>query len=301
MIKGLIDKALFKILHRSRINRSHRIPAVGIPILAYHEIARNNFESHVSYLKSMNYRIISMNEFTEYFYSRTNNTNDLILLTFDDGWKSNYTEIFPIICKHQIPVLIYIISAVYLTDYKPFFIQIAELKSSGIKNIPCEDILSGYHDDLRNNIVRELYSRSANKIIKCHTLSSAEIKDMTASGYVSFGSHTVSHPNFNHISIGQAEIEISKSKRDIESLVNRSIDHFAYPEGCYSAKHLDIIRRTGYMTAATTIPGWNNPRMGTNPLELRRIFISAKDDVSILSAKLSGLWYKIHRAKFLFY
>ena len=120
---------------------------------------------------------------------------------------------------------------------------------------------------------------------------------MLNSGFVSFGSHTSTHPNLNNIAVEEVKKEICESKTDIELLLNQSIDHFAYPKGCYSQKHFDILRDAGYKTAVTIIPGWNNFKNETHPFELKRIFLSGIDDVAMFAAKLSGLWYKIHRKR----
>ena len=299
MKKDFIEKMILKMIYFLKVNELYvrMVNSPGAQILAYHEVSRSTFDKHVKYLIRNNYQIISMEELTRFLYSNTTIPKKTISITFDDGWKSNYSEVYPVACKYRIPVIIYIISQVFVTDFKPWFFILAELKSSKIPNIPNETYLSGLDDNKTNSILKELKTQYGDKLYHSHTLSIAEIMEMLKSGFVSFGSHTLTHPNLNHIPMEEVESEIFESKKELELLLNHSVDHFAYPKGYFSVKHFDVLRDAGYRTAVTIMPGWNNPIKGTNPFALRRIFMSAKDDVPMLSAKLSGLWYKILRKR----
>jgi len=298
-MKAFIKKMILRIFHDLKINEfyARRLSHDGVYILAYHEVERSNFATHINYLKSNGFKIVSMDILADYWEKKKSLPPKSIALTFDDGWQSNYSQVFPVASAHQIPVLIYLVSQIYVSGIKPLFFILAELISAGIKNVPDEESLARMDDHTRNNIISQLKTDYNNRVNRSHSLSVEEIKEMLNSGFVSFGSHTATHPDLNNITETEVKKEIFESKTDLELFLNQSIDHFAYPKGCFLPQHFDIIKNAGYKTAVTTVPGWNNPEKGTSPFELRRIFMSAKDDVSVLAAKLSGLWYKMHHQK----
>ncbi len=89
---------------------------VRIPVLMYHQIAEapkgsnkfkkglyvspQMFEKQIAYLTKMNYKTISSKEFSEILASGKNPSQKTIMLTFDDGTSSHYTQAYPILKKY---------------------------------------------------------------------------------------------------------------------------------------------------------------------------------------------------------
>jgi peptidoglycan/xylan/chitin deacetylase (PgdA/CDA1 family) len=264
--------------------------------LAYHEVNRENFARHVKYLIDRDFQIISMDEILLYLHQKALPGRKVIAITFDDGWKSNYSEVFPVVKQYQIPVIIYVVSKTLISDFKPWFFIAAELKSSGIREIPDESESADLGDEVKNRMFQELKKRHESQLKRSHTLCLDDVLEMQQSGLVTLGSHTCTHVNLNQIPLSTASREIRDSKNELESVLNKPVDHFAYPKGFYNKMHFGALRSAGYRSAVTIIPGFNNISKN-NSFEMRRIFLSAKDDVSILSAKLSGMWHRLHKIK----
>lgn len=86
------------------------------------------------------------------------------------------------------------------------------------------------------------------------------------------GAHTVSHPILERCTDVQAQWEISHSKRVLEELTQDGVNLFAYPNGkpgCdYSARHVAMVRKAGFVAAVSTASGaaaagadlWQLPR-----------------------------------------
>lgn len=295
-----MEKKILNLILRLKLNPyfSKASSPNTFTILAYHEIEKSNFDNHVTYLKTNGYQIISIDGLFNLSTQPGNLPPKAVIMTFDDGWKSNYSDVFPIAQKYGIPFIIYLVSQSYLTDFKAWFFTMAELKSSGISDIPRDSEWSMLDDKGKNRMAHELRKKYGNLISKSHILSLDEIVRMQNSGLASFGSHTTSHVRLNQLSEAEVKQELVASKLELESILNKPVEHFAYPQGYYNPKHFKCLRSAGYKTAVTAVPGLNNFQKGTHPFELRRIFISGKDDVSILAAKLSGIWYKLHRIRF---
>ncbi len=101
-------------------------------------------------------------------------------------------------------------------------------------------------------------------------LSTKEILEMQAGG-MTFGSHSLSHPNLTEISEQQAEQEIYTSKKVLEKATGRQVVDFCYPGGKLNQNAINIAANSGYQTAVTTS---NQINLGkTDLLQLNRLDI----------------------------
>lgn len=105
------------------------------------------------------------------------------ILTFDDGYEDNYTEMFPILKKTGAKATVFLATSLVGTD--------------------------GY-------------------------LTETQIREMSASGLVSFQSHTVSHCELSSMSADRIASELKNSIDYIESLTGQKVRALAYPAGRYS-------------------------------------------------------------------
>ncbi len=95
----------------------------------------------------------------------------------------------------------------------------------------------------------------------------AQVREWLAAGH-DIGSHTLSHPWLTKLSRAEAEEEINASRKKLEDLFGRRIQHFCYPYGDWNASVRDMVIAAGYVTACTTNPGINTA--GDSPFELKR-------------------------------
>jgi peptidoglycan/xylan/chitin deacetylase (PgdA/CDA1 family) len=96
----------------------------------------------------------------------------------------------------------------------------------------------------------------------------SQVRDWLAAGH-DIGSHTLTHPFLTRLAPGQAREEIFASKKKLEDLFGRSIEHFCYPYGDWSPVVRDWVIEAGYRTASTTDFGVNTPE--TSSFALRRM------------------------------
>ncbi len=90
-------------------------------ILTYHRIisdeskrssqilSKKNFEEHVRYLVK-NYKIISLAEFAKCVTSKKNPPENSVVITFDDGYKDNFTNAYPVLKKYNAHATIFLIT-----------------------------------------------------------------------------------------------------------------------------------------------------------------------------------------------
>src|SRR3989344_9432279 len=107
--------------------------------------------------------------------------------------------------------------------------------------------------------------------------------------YISFGSHTLTHPDLTKISETEMEKEIALSKKELERILNKKIFHLAYPYGYYNEAAINASRKAGYSLAVTTEYGYNEP--SSDPLRLKRIAVDNKG----MAFFMLSLFFDIHK------
>jgi peptidoglycan/xylan/chitin deacetylase (PgdA/CDA1 family) len=125
-------------------------------------------------------------------------------------------------------------------------------------------------------------------------LTSQDIRKLARSKLVDFGSHSINHRSLTRLSISELKKELKQSKIQLEQLISRRVDMFAYPYGTfghYSQKIAKNVAESGYRLAVTAC--FNSMNRADNNFHLRRIFFDEKDNPSIMKAKITGAfdWY----------
>jgi len=109
-------------------------------------------------------------------------------------------------------------------------------------------------------------------------LTSAQIKEMAASGLVSFQSHTVSHPDYlNALSRQDQEYELRQSALDVAALTGKIPTVICYPVGNFSETTLELARQ--YYQMGINMNG-NEYITGEDRYKVDRYFIDRQDPLS---------------------
>jgi len=211
-------------------------------------IPKYKFEKQIKYLKK-NYNIIPVD------LIRTNKIKSIkykCIVTFDDGFKDNYTNAFPVLKKYGVPAIIFIInkslSAVnwchhiffilskvsetelisYLKkedyQFKDFYEFEKYLLSIGIKN--------------RLNIVNKIAKKfNIYPEPKDIYLTMPEIYKMMKYN-ISFGSHSNYHSDLTYLSYADLELEL----KGISKCCSIPLKGFAYPFTSFNKKVKNTIK-----------------------------------------------------------
>ena len=81
----------------------------SIYILLYHEVIRENFEDIIE-LKDKGFSFITYEQMVNCLSSNKMPPPRSIVITFDDGLRSIFTEAYPVIMKEHIPIMVFLIS-----------------------------------------------------------------------------------------------------------------------------------------------------------------------------------------------
>ncbi len=118
-----------------------------IPILVYHRfglvaadsmtVTNAVFESQLNYIKENGYTVVPLRSAVEYLKEKGPPLpSHSVVITADDGHRSVFTDMFPIIRKYSIPVTLFIYpSAISNATYAMTWEQLADLKATGLFTI----------------------------------------------------------------------------------------------------------------------------------------------------------------------
>lgn len=284
-----------------------------VTILNYHDINGENFERHARYLIK-NFNIISLSECISWLKGEKKTNNNLVI-TFDDGYKSFYREIFPMLKKYNIPATVFLATD-YIGSNKLFWFDLLKIcfEEKGIKafgdnigNIKenFDSIISYLNlleDDEKKKRIYKIKQENhidyyTEKAKSYQILSWTEVKEMAAS-LVCFGAHTMTHPILTKISRDKARKEIYGSKEELEKQIDSEVRFFAYPNGDsthFNDEIINVIIEAGFSCALTTING--DCKVGDNLFKLKRKVVSGDFNIPCLAAKISGLWITLSRKR----
>jgi len=258
-------------------------------ILTYHRIKQNKnekiildkniysatqfqFYSHIIYFKKK-YSIVSFEDIIKYKKDEFN--KNLILITFDDGYKDNYLYAYPILKHFNLQAICFI---------SPDIIRGKELFNWD-KN--------AYMKNRTKSIQKKFYNNETQQLKNKNYLNWAEITIMAEDVFF-FGSHTLTHANLELLSINKVRNELISSKTIIENNLkhskNNHCDIFCYPFGKSNVNDdIKKIIRENYKAAVLGKYGINDLNSDINLYSLRRIGISYKDDIITIRFKLNPI------------
>jgi peptidoglycan/xylan/chitin deacetylase (PgdA/CDA1 family) len=229
-------------------------------------------------------KIVSLDDFLEIHRSNAAIPDNTVVLTFDDGYRSNYTEVYPILKKYKMPATIFLTVNMIgtgkvlwwskvrfaITNTKRQFVQIDakrwKLTTPGSRERAIQKIcrlLKGIPEQLRSHKVDELITPLDIKVDDSELpqmLSWEQVKEMSDNG-ITFGAHTLNHPVLTKIPLEDARKEIADSKRVLEEKIQKPVKYFAYPYGNETDFNEDIkniVRDSGYTCALTFMGGYND-------------------------------------------
>jgi peptidoglycan/xylan/chitin deacetylase (PgdA/CDA1 family) len=245
-------------------------------ILLYHDPSPTVLEAHLRYLSSR-YRFIALSDLVDALHARdwSKIPEKALVVTLDDGVKGNFALLDLFVAYSVVPT-IYVCTEIVGTNRHFWFLETDD--ATGLKSLPNSERLARLLETVAYTPDREYPERQA--------LTCAEIRAMAS--HVDFQSHTRFHPILTTCGDDECEVEIARSRVEVENLSGSACIHFSFPNGDYAERELELVKRAGYASARTIDFGWNSVR--TDPYRLKILGCSSDDEsVNRLAADLTGI------------
>ena len=191
----------------------------NLRILVFHNIDKKNYKIFYNYLLSLKkeWNFITPYQFENHVNNKKKLNGKNLLITFDDGFKSNFYVEKEILSKLKIKCIFFVPTE---------FIKIKSLKKS--KEFISRNILDNYNS-----------KKSLDRNMTVNNL-----KSLLDKGHI-IGSHTKTHANLGSISDNKKlKNEIIESANDLKKLLNVNINHFAFTYGNYESMSNESLKMT---------------------------------------------------------
>jgi len=214
------------VLMYHKVNPDPRVGGLGL------RVPPDKFNREMAFLYRNGFHTVSLTDLVAHFREGRPLPPRPVVITFDDGYRDNYTYAFPILKKYHFTATIFVVAGTV----------------GGINSF-----------DVRKHL------QPVNRMADW-----AELKQMAAYG-ITIGSHTMTHPHLAKVSPAEARRQIEESKMVLEKHLGRPVQVFSYPYGSFNARVVGLVEQSGYLAAVTTVQGINGPRTNPFLLKRVRI------------------------------
>lgn len=202
----------------------------------------------------------------------------LLALTFDDGYRDNFTVAYPLLKRLGIPFTIYVTTSFpdgeavlwwyaveqMLQEHDQITLVGGRLLSTRTSQEKLEAFVSlrqsimALPTDELGDRVNSMFKQANfdwRQICTTEALSWTDLRELAQDLLVTIGAHTVSHPVLSALSPEQASAEMGDSRDRIEARIGVPAAHFCYPFGSRNevgTREFELARKLGFKTATTT-------------------------------------------------
>ena len=248
------------------------------------EKSQEQFEQTLLWFKRR-YNLVSINELRDHIYNGKPLKN-ACMLSVDDGWRSTYDVIYPVMKKHNVPFTIFVSPHVMETGmnfwyYTYQFCNQDEIKaelinrgwySDGAKSFAADMLLKQLPVDEIYDVLNIILAKHPEIEIPRGFMNIDEVLELHHSGLVEVGAHTVMHPVLANETTERVTSEVKSSVERLSDILNKQVESFAYPNGIegldFGTREMDIVKECGIKCAFSVDPGVINAK--TNAMAIPR-------------------------------
>ena len=203
------------VYRRARSLRSRR----RVPVLMYHRIVdappatrhgiwvtKQAFAAQLASLARRGFTTITLRDYEAYLMGARALPRRPIILTFDDGYADNHANALPLLRRHGMSAVVFLIGD--------------------------------------RNVTANLWDAAEGEP-QVPLLAGDQIREMQDQG-IEFGSHTLSHARLTDLDPGRLAAELEGSRRAVEQRTGRPVLSICYPYGAVSAAVKEAAERAGY-------------------------------------------------------
>ncbi len=217
-------------------------------------------------------------------------TDNKVVLTFDDGYADNFDYALPVLQKYQATATFFPVvrpcfeGSVLALDTYYQCVDESELEES-IRM----DYISGNRKkifyrskpQIQLNLIKNWFPK-VNPISRVNYLKKNQIKILSENGF-EIGSHGMTHSLFTaeYMSENTIRYELTESKKNLEELIGKEVRAFCFPAGDYNETSIELVKDAGY----TSVCLIKEKVTGCSFPAYKRIFV-IPDSIEKLKSKL---------------
>lgn len=260
----------------------------------------SKFEWQMKYIKK-NCNILSIDEVVNFNINNKKWPKKSVLVTFDDGFKNNYTTACPVLDNLKIPAIFYICagmigsnkmfwvdeieSCINFSKNKSFFLNLEKNLKIILKNKKdkifylnkIKQFCKKTTSLKKNLIIKDLIKKT--KVNPSNTQSENykvmnwnEVKKIDKNPLFTIGGHTLFHDIMSSQSLSAVNYDIKETIKILKNKLNHNIEHFSYPEGQkihFNDKIIKLLKKNKIVCSPSAIHGINSKN--ANLFKLKRI------------------------------
>lgn len=282
MISGKVRKAVKRALKGEYILSIY-----------FHNPSEEEFESIVKWFIRKKFRFISLSELIEIMTNRTPFPEGAVLISVDDGWKSNEANIVKIANKYQIPVAIFI-STEPVEEGAYWWSYAKEAIKRGHKIASVEE-LKRMSNQNRVTVIDGLKEKIT---LEREAMTPKQVQRISKSKYITIGGHTHTHPVLTNCSEEVVKKEMSLSREKLMSWTGKNIEFFAYPNGDFSPREVEILKELRYTFGFANNPQYLTKEVLDNEFAIPRIGFLEGASFAENICRVVGVWKLRKKRKF---
>ncbi|MEV6211325.1 polysaccharide deacetylase family protein [Kitasatospora sp. NPDC051914] len=293
------------LLRHSPLQPAFRAVAAGrLAVLAYHGIDDpQTFAAQMARL-ARTARPVTLARVEQAVLERRPLPPRSVLVTFDDGDRSLLTHGLPVLARHGIPAVAYVIAGLIGGDRPYWWSEAAFLVERGgtaaalppgtgpdaavrrLKQLP---------DAERRSAIDELRTTAGTAAPRRPQLTPADLRTLRDSG-LAIGNHTVDHPCLDRCRPDEAAEQVAEAHTRLTGWLGEAPASFAYPNGNLDLHAERALTDLGYRTAFL-FDHRHDRRLPRRPLRISRLRVNACTSMNRFDTILSGLHPAVHRLR----
>ena len=244
-----------------------------LPVLMYHKIpdappatkhqiyvTKDKFARHLAYFKSRGFTPITFADYLQFARGErplAEFPRRPLVLTFDDGYLDNYTNLLPLMRQYGYRGVLYLLG--------DFAVRYNQWDLAADPTEPRADLMD-----------------------------EAQKRVFVAAGW-EIGAHTMSHPRLTTLPLPAATAEIQRSKASLEAVLQTAVVSFAYPYGDLSEPVKQAVAAAGFAFGVATDTG--GLHLEDDRMQVFRINMFPHETTGSLFKKTSPWYRKYYRWK----
>lgn len=253
----------------------------------FHYPSRALFEYCVRWFTKNGFRVIGLDELEAVARGEKPFPTSAVVLTADDGWRSNLDSIVPVANAYKVPVTIFASTRPIETGEAYWWSYIA---AGGEKGLTKQSVSALKHVPNAERLAEVSKVRAGLELPR-EAMTIEELQQTSRSGYVHIGSHTVTHPMLTACDDDTASYEISESGKILQNWLSKEVPYFAYPNGAFTERDIRLLKANGYRMAFSTEQTYVTPDNIKNIYAIPRFDVLETVSFTENLCRMTGVWF----------